>query len=131
MAETCDLCGEVIVVGEQPTYGAMGLPGRPETGPLMGEARHYTCHVDRFGRPKSFSESKQELDEAFAKLRTALSEIMSPGGTLDRVRAVTGDAPGPSYRAQGACGSCGRYAFQHPLPDCAEWEPPRGHYSGE
>jgi len=138
--DRCDLCGEVVAWGEAPTYGCLGRPesqGRPDSGAPLGWVRHYDCHVRCFGRPRTGAEIRADMEANMARLRQAVARATE---ALGRVRGVVEaqeapagkpDAPGGgSYVAQGACGRCGRYVFQHPLADCPRWEPPREQWGG-
>jgi hypothetical protein len=126
--EVCDLCGEPIVVGETPTYGGQGSKARPEHGPEFGNARHYHCHTERWPPARSFGEIKADIDGILGKLKEGLT-------ALDRLRVKVSDVrpggePIAPYVAQGACGRCGRYSFNHPTPECGRWEPPREQWDG-
>jgi hypothetical protein len=60
----CDLCGKPVEDG-QPRRGGNGDGGK--TGAPLGFARHYSCHVERYGRSPSTS-----LQPEIQALRKAL-----------------------------------------------------------
>lgn len=68
MTKLCDICGKPAEP-MQGLYGACGDGGK--TGPKIGDARHYQCHTDKYGKP--FSGTMTGL---FNDIRTAHDQAL-------------------------------------------------------
>lgn len=106
----CDLCERPVEPG-QPRFGGMGDGG--QSGAPIGKDRHYSCHVERYGRQTS-TLPREEAPRSPARPRQAVKTPRATKGPLNRSPNAARD-----WRATGRVVSqMGRRRIEIECPFC-------------